>query len=166
MTTKTMNDADIWKILELVKDPEIPVVSVVDMGIVRDVSLGEEGCTVTITPTYSGCPAMEMIGKEIETTLAANGAPAVEVKTVLSPAWTTDWMTDDAKERLRVYGIAPPKKVCASTTSPFESPNMHTDCPYCKSGHTELRSQFGSTACKALHYCHACHQPYESFKCI
>lgn len=155
----------VWDSLKQVKDPEIPVVDIVGMGIVRDVE-EDTGVVVTITPTYSGCPAMKMIEDEIVSTLEGDGFSPVTVKTTITPAWTTDWMTEEAREALRTYGIAPPKATCGATKSPFVNPNMHTDCPFCGAKETELRSQFGSTACKALHYCNGCHQPFESFKCI
>ncbi len=156
----------VWDLLHEVKDPEIPVVDVVDMGIVRAVALDASALTVTITPTYSGCPAMHVIEKEIRQTLQGAGYAEVEVRTAISPAWTTDWMSERAKEALRDYGIAPPKPTCAATRSPFETPDMQVPCPFCGSLETALRSRFGSTACKALHFCDSCHQPFESFKCI
>ncbi len=159
-------EQQVWDLLHQVKDPEIPVVDVVDMGIVRAVALEGETLTVTITPTYSGCPAMHVIEREIRQTLVEAGYTKATVVTTISPPWTTDWMAERAKEALRSYGIAPPKATCAATRSPFESPDMHMVCPFCASTETALRSRFGSTACKALHFCASCQQPFESFKCI
>ena len=153
----------LFDILEGVKDPEIPVLNVVEMGIVRDASEHEGGVRVTITPTYSGCPAMDTIANDIVAELKRHDIDKVQVDTVFAPPWTTDWMTDSAKQKMRKYGIAPPNKSCAS---PFKDPNAHTSCPYCGGVNTELRSAFGSTACKALHYCNQCHEPFEYFKCI
>lgn len=159
-------EAEIWDYLREVKDPEIPVVDVVGMGIVRAVAREGETLRVTITPTYSGCPAMHQIEREIREQLHAKGERDVVLKTELAPAWTTDWMTPETRALLKTYGIAPPRKTCATDRSPFHEPDMTSACPYCDSGRTELRSLFGSTACKALHYCHDCQEPFEAFKCI
>lgn len=161
-----LTEAQLWDRLHQVKDPEIPVIDVIEMGIVRAIKQDHDTVTVTITPTYSGCPAMDMISKEIKANLRQQGCSKVEVETVLAPAWTTDWMSETAKEKLREYGIAPPKATCSAVQSPFEQPNMQVACPACGSASTELRSRFGSTPCKAQHYCNGCHQPFESFKCI
>lgn len=166
MVEVSAEEQRVWDVLHQVKDPEIPVVDVVGMGIVRAVELADQGLTVTITPTYSGCPAMHVIEKEIQQALTEAGYEQVTVHTVISPAWTTDWMSEPAKEALRDYGIAPPKATCAATRSPFETPDMNVACPFCGSNETALRSRFGSTACKALHFCASCQQPFESFKCI
>ena len=141
-------------------DPEIPSVDVVGMGIVRDAAFKGECLTVTITPTYSGCPAMDVIASEIVQTLQQNGFQHVDVTTVHAPPWTTDWMTEETRERMRREGIAPPVGRCGAATE------NHAACPYCGSDDTTQRSWFGSTACKALHYCNHCQQPFESFKCI
>lgn len=162
----TLSTKRAWACLEEVKDPEIPVVSVVDMGIVRDISQQDSEWVVQITPTYSGCPAMQVIATDIAKALKQDGFTQVRIETILSPAWTTDWMSDKGRQNLKEYGIAPPKKTCASTRSPFKQPDMTQPCPFCDSASTELRSMFGSTACKALYYCNGCHQPFESFKCI
>ncbi len=144
----------IWEILETVSDPEIPVLSITDLGIVRNVTLENENIVVTITPTYSGCPAMDMIAVNIKLALAEAGFKNVLLKAVLAPAWTTDWMTKEGKEKLLKYGIAPPNK---SSGLPH--------CPQCNSPHTKLLSQFGSTACKALYQCEDCKEPFDYFKC-
>ncbi len=144
-----MTAHDIRAVLETVMDPEIPVVSVVDLGIVRDV---REDC-VTITPTYSGCPATEVIERSIRQALDAAGYGDVEVETALSPPWTTDWISDEGKEALRRYGIAPPELAKAAT------------CPQCGSTETEEVSRFGSTPCKAQWRCKSCLEPFDRFKC-
>ena len=144
-----MTTDSIWAVLRSVMDPEIPVVSVVDLGIVRDVSASE----VTITPTYSGCPATEVIERSIRESLDSAGFRDVAVKTTLSPPWTTDWISERGKEALRAYGIAPPELTKAAT------------CPQCGSTDTEEVSRFGSTPCKAQWRCKACLEPFDRFKC-
>ena len=153
----------LMELLSAVKDPEIPVLDVVEMGIVRDASHESDGVHVIITPTYSGCPAMEVIRDEIVAELGRHGLEPVHVKMVFAPPWTTEWMSEAAKQKMRDFGIAPPNKACAN---PSEDPNAHAPCPYCGSLETELRSSFSSTACKAFHFCNACIQPFEYFKCI
>lgn len=150
----------IMRLLEEVKDPEIPVLSVVDMGIVRRVALDEDGrVRVTITPTYSGCPAMSVIAMQIRMQLLAAGYREVEVQTVLSPPWTTDWMSEAGKRKLEEYGIAPP------VGQADEDVALPVRCPRCGSHRTEEVSHFGSTACKALYRCLECLEPFEYFKC-
>lgn len=156
---------EIWKILNEVTDPEIPVLTVIDMGVVRDVVIHENEIEVSITPTYSGCPAMEMIASDIKSALGKNGFSNVKIKMVLSPSWTTDWITDEAKEKLRQYGIAPPEHSSADKNSLSGKPKI-VKCPRCKSEHTEMISQFGSTACTALWKCLDCKEPFDYFKCI
>lgn len=157
MTTEL---SDIMRVLQEVKDPEIPVLSVVDMGIVRQVETDESGrVRVTITPTYSGCPAMNVIAMQIRMQLLAAGFKEVEVHTVLSPPWTTDWMTEEGKRKLKEYGIAPP---VGRADDEVELP---VACPRCGSHHTEEVSRFGSTACKALYRCLDCLEPFDYFKC-
>lgn len=149
--------SEVWRWLEGVADPEIPVLSVTDLGIVRDVRWNddESELVVTITPTYSGCPAMDVIASEIRAALAQRGVERVKLETKLSPPWTTDWMKDEAKEKLRAYGIAPPRLV--SIAEPVR-------CPQCGSGQTQMLSRFGSTPCKALYKCLACLEPFDVFK--
>jgi ring-1,2-phenylacetyl-CoA epoxidase subunit PaaD len=147
--------------LEQVTDPEIPVLTIADLGILRDVSVHDDTVDVTITPTYSGCPAMNMITLDIETSLARAGIKA-RIHTSLSPAWTTDWLTDAAREKLAAFGIAPPEHA-SSRRALFGEP--HPTCPRCGSDNTELISEFGSTACKSLHRCLACREPFDAFKC-
>jgi len=151
----------IWKILETVKDPEVPVLSVVDLGVIRAVAVEEQQVTVTITPTYTGCPAMDMISMHIKMALNAEGYQTI-IQTVLSPAWTTDWMTENGKQQLKAYGIAPPM---GKSFDQAYLDNLFVPCPQCNSTHTVLVSQFGSTACKALYKCEECKEPFDYFKC-
>ena len=160
----------LFQILETVHDPEVPVLSVVDLGIVRDVQLkasptGDLEGVVTITPTYIGCPAMDVIRMNIRLALAEHGYQNVEVKTILSPAWTTDWMSEKGKEKLKAYGIAPPKPVPVVCTLDAFQEEEAIQCPHCDSYHTRLASRFGATACKALYQCEECKEPFEYFKC-
>ena len=149
-----------------VKDPEIPVLDVVEMGIVRAVRFDGDTLLVDITPTYSGCPAMKAIEDEIVLSMKAKGFAKVVVRTVFNEVWTSDWMTDEAKRKLRAYGIAPPERTSNESWRPFQEAPKPVACPFCGSEATALTSEFGSTACKAFHYCTACEQPFEHFKCI
>ena len=159
--------AGAWRALEGVPDPEVPVISVVELGIIRDVAVDAAGAVaVTITPTYSGCPAMFEIEKDVRSALLAAGATAVTVTTVLSPAWTTDWIPEPAREKLRAYGIAPPGKADSGALVTLTRARPPVPCPWCGSSATELRSEFGSTACKAIHVCTSCRQPFDEFKAI
>lgn len=152
----------VWKILNTVTDPEIPVLSVIDLGIVRDVIVENKNAEVIITPTYSGCPAMDFIGMNIRKALLETGFDKIKITHQLSPAWTTDWMTEGGKEKLKSYGIAPP----ASKTFDLNYlKNLPVQCPHCNSMNTKLISQFGSTACKALYQCEDCEEPFDYFKC-
>ncbi|MDH3264670.1 MAG: phenylacetate-CoA oxygenase subunit PaaJ [Paracoccaceae bacterium] len=146
---------EIWAWLDEVPDPEIPVISVVDLGIVRDVAWQGDTLAVTVTPTYSGCPATSVISLDIETALRARGIGKIELKRQLSPPWTTDWLSDKGRARLEEYGIAPPQ--------PAGGPER---CPRCGSGEVEKISQFGSTPCKAQWRCKSCLEPFDYFKCI
>jgi ring-1,2-phenylacetyl-CoA epoxidase subunit PaaD len=158
---------DALAILREVMDPEVPALSVVDLGIVRDVAFEGGSVVVTVTPTYSGCPAMKVIEDDIVAALAAGGFPDARVRTVHSPAWTTDWMSDSAKARLKAYGIAPPARTAeGELLVPLVRRAERVECPYCGSTSTEMRSEFGSTACKSTMYCRACEQPFELFKSI
>lgn len=157
----------LYEILGTVPDPEVPVISVVELGIVRDAAQREDGTVeVTITPTYSGCPAMYEIEKDVRSALEAAGAPAVEVRTVLSPAWTTDWIPEEAREKLRKYGIAPPGRAESAGLVTLTRARTPVACPWCGSRNTSLKSEFGSTACKAIHVCNECRQPFDEFKAI
>lgn len=147
--------------LETVTDPEIPVLTIGDLGILRDVSVQGDSVEVTITPTYSGCPAMHVIALDIAIALARAGI-AARVRTSLSPAWTTDWLTDAGRRKLAEFGIAPPERG-ASRGALFGAPQPA--CPRCGSKDTEQISEFGSTACKSLHRCRACREPFDVFKC-
>ena len=160
-----MREAQVWRLLQEVKDPEVPVLSVVNLGIVRDVAFDGETLEVTITPTYSGCPAMNMIEAQIAEVLMREGFGEARVKTVLSPAWTTDWMDEEGRRKLKAFGIAPPEKTSADKRALFgEVPPVA--CPRCSSENTEMVSEFGSTACKALYKCGDCLEPFDHFKCI
>ena len=146
--------------LEEVKDPEVPVLSVVDLGVIRSVEMeSETEPIITITPTYSGCPAMDMINMDIRLKLLEQGFKNIIIKTILQPAWTTDWMTDTGKQKLKAYGIAPPQY-----SSDYKGDEV-VPCPQCHSTNTQLLSQFGSTACKALYQCRDCKEPFDYFKC-
>lgn len=153
-------------VLGTVMDPEVPVLSVVELGIVRDVHVRGDTVSVTVTPTYSGCPAMHVIERDIAAALHGYGAGAVEITTQHWPAWTTDWMPAGAREKLRMYGIAPPGAATPDAPVMIGRRRPVVPCPYCGSRVTELRSEFGSTACKAIHVCRACDQPFEEFKAI
>jgi ring-1,2-phenylacetyl-CoA epoxidase subunit PaaD len=152
-----------WDILGRVPDPEIPAISVTELGIVREVRTEGDGIEVVVTPTYSGCPATEAIERSIREALSAAGAGEVRIRQQLAPAWTTDWMDADARERLRSYGIAPPGECAAANEQPLTFV-ARVACPRCESEDTERLSQFGSTACKALYRCRVCREPFEYFK--
>jgi ring-1,2-phenylacetyl-CoA epoxidase subunit PaaD len=160
---KTIEIAQIWEILHDVKDPEVPVLTVVDLGVVRAIDWKGDVCHVTITPTYSGCPAMQVIEKGIISRLLEEGIQA-EVETVLSPAWTTDWISESGRQKLEEYGIAPPQNEPDKSVL-FADPVI-VPCPLCKSKNTKLVSQFGSTACKAHYQCKDCLEPFDYFKCL
>lgn len=151
--------ASIWSLLDAVKDPEIPAVSLWEMGILQDVTKEGDRLVVTITPTYSGCPAMTVMAEDVLAALAAAGYPDSEVVTRLSPAWSTSWMSAEAQEKLRIYGIAPPG--CGSGQDAVQ-----VLCPRCSSAEVRRLSEFGSTACKALYQCSACGEPFDHFKPI
>lgn len=151
-------------VLHAVKDPEVPVLSVVELGVVRGAEIEGDRVTVTITPTYSGCPALKLMEDEIRAALTGAGYREVVVNTVYAPAWTTDWMPPAAREKLRVYGIAPPGPVGAEPLIPLGPTVRTVTCPYCGSANTTRESEFGPTACKSLHVCHSCRQPFEHFK--
>ena len=154
----------IWDLLEEVSDPEVPVLSVVDLGVVRDVYIEEEWVHITITPTYSGCPAMKTMEDDIRKKLAENKLEKVVVNTVLSPAWTTDWLSENGRIKLKEYGIAPPENEVDKSVL-FSEPTK-VPCPKCDSTDTRMISQFGSTACKAHYRCNSCQEPYDYFKCL
>ena len=156
-------------ILDAVMDPEVPVLSVRELGIVRDVDVDDDGAiTVTVTPTYSGCPAITVIEQDILAALADAGYRDARVRTAYAPAWTTDWIAPDARAKLKAYGIAPPGRAEGSEGGLVQllRRRASAQCPYCDSHDTELRSEFGSTACKSVCWCRACRQPFEEFKAI
>lgn len=157
-----------WKAVGDVLDPEVPVLSVIDLGIVRDIREEGDEVVVDVTPTYSGCPAMKVIEDDITSALHNAGATRVRVNTVFQPVWTTDWISQDARERLRAYGIAPPSGAAAVTTElvALRRRVEAIACPRCGSANTEQRSEFGSTACKAIWYCNGCQEPFEYLKAI
>ena len=158
-------EAGAWAAIETVMDPEVPVLSVVELGIVRAVEIEANGVVqVTVTPTYSGCPAMHVIETELKAALGAAGFSRVEIRTVYAPAWTTDWISTAAREKLRAYGIAPPGPAPDTVLVQLAPAPARVNCPFCGSARTELSSEFGATACKSLHICRACHQPFEHFK--
>jgi ring-1,2-phenylacetyl-CoA epoxidase subunit PaaD len=158
-----LSAAQAWAVLRQVPDPEIPVLSVCDLGIVRAVHADAAGVQVVVTPTYSGCPATELIQEQIRTALLAAGASAVEVQTRLSPAWSSDWISAPGREKLREYGIVPPQATAAGA-QPIQLVPRDLACPRCGSKQTTRLSQFGSTACKSLWRCDSCREPFEYFK--
>jgi ring-1,2-phenylacetyl-CoA epoxidase subunit PaaD len=157
-----------WAALAQVPDPEVPVLSVCDLGIVRDVRLQGEGLEVVLTPTYSGCPATEVIAGNVKAALLQAGFAAVTVTHQLAPAWTSDWISSEGRDKLRAYGIAPPSGSAAvgGAAVPIRIQPRGINCPRCNSANTERLSAFGSTACKALYRCLACREPFEYFKPI
>ena len=159
MTTK-----EVRTLLSQIPDPEIPVITIEELGILRDVNFVNDECVITITPTYSGCPAMKAIDQDIVALLKENGIEKIKVNYVYSPAWTTDWLSEEAKEKLRKYGISAPDKT-SSDKSILTGIQKVVKCPRCNSENTELVSQFGSTACKALYKCKDCSEPFDLFKC-
>jgi ring-1,2-phenylacetyl-CoA epoxidase subunit PaaD len=161
----TYTDQEIFRLIASIPDPEIPVITIEDLGILRSVHQHAGEVHIAITPTYSGCPAMKMIEQDILAVLKQKGISGGKVDLVYAPAWTTDWMSDAAREKLRVYGIAPPEKA-TSDKSMITGKPRHLACPRCKSEHVEMISQFGSTACKALYRCLDCKEPFDYFKCI
>ena len=165
MVTVSENKKHLYQILEQVTDPEIPVLSIIDLGIVRDVVITENVVEVVITPTYTGCPAMDMIASIIKMEVMAAGYKNVLVSTVLSPAWTTDWMSEEGKKKLKAYGIAPPPVKQQVCDQELFAAQEAIACPRCNSIHTTRVSEFGSTACKSLYQCNDCKEPFDLFKC-
>ena len=150
---KNISTKETWEILETIPDPELPALSIVDLGIVRNVNGDKNAIEIIITPTYSGCPAMDVIRMQIRFHLLEHGYQNIKITTTLSPAWTTDWITEKAKQQLKDYGIAPPIK------------DNKIVCHLCNSANVKMISQFGSTACKALYQCNDCKEPFDYFKC-
>ena len=156
---------EILEILDTVMDPEVPVLSVRELGIIRDVEIDASGSvTVTVTPTYSGCPAIRVIEEDITTALHDAGIADVRIETVYSPAWTSDWIPEQARAKLKSYGITPPSPTLGTDLVPLLRAPRTPQCPYCDSRDTEVRSEFGSTACKSICWCRSCGQPFEEFK--
>jgi ring-1,2-phenylacetyl-CoA epoxidase subunit PaaD len=162
MVTAILNKEEVYKILSEIPDPEIPVINIYEMGIIRDVVFKNETCIVTITPTYTGCPAMGLIEDMIKEKLKQHGIAQTKVNTIYSPVWSTDWMSEKTKDKLLKYGIAPPVESSCKKCSTCSC--VEVACPQCKSKNTELISQFGSTACKSLYKCNSCKEPFEYFK--
>jgi ring-1,2-phenylacetyl-CoA epoxidase subunit PaaD len=165
VSVATIEEKKIWSILETVTDPEVPVLSVTDLGIIRKVNINGDEIEIIITPTYSGCPAMDMIAATIKMELLVNGFTNIKVTSVLSPAWTTDWMTEKGKKKLKEYGIAAPNPRQQVCNNDLFAPHEAVQCPQCDSYHTHRISEFGSTACKALYQCLDCKEPFDYFKC-
>lgn len=163
MVTASPSIAQIWDCLKDVADPEVPVLSVVDLGIVRDLEWDGDELVVTVTPTYCGCPAMDAIESDIRDMLGRRGIERISLRRRLSPPWTTDWMSNDAKARLREYGIAPPSRRTVDVEQIAPAPEIAA-CPRCGSARTQLVSRFGSTPCKALYRCLDCLEPFDAFK--
>lgn len=154
----------IYDWLSTVTDPEVPVLTILDLGIVRNVQVSDDNtATITITPTYSGCPAMDVIAMQIRMALLSKGVKKVNIENQLSPAWTTDWMSEEGKQKLKEYGIAPPYRKSSNPLALFEDDNV--PCPRCGSLDTVLRAQFAATSCKSLYKCNSCKEPFEHFKC-
>ncbi len=162
-----LDKEQVYEWLSSVTDPEVPALTILDLGIVRNVTIkgtgNEAEVTVSITPTYSGCPAMDVISIGVRMALMSRSIRKVNIELQLSPAWTTDWMTDEGKQKLKAYGIAPPHRKAFQPLGLFEEDNV--TCPRCGSEETELVSQFGPTSCKALYKCLSCKEPFEHFKC-
>lgn len=160
-----VTEQEIWKCLEEISDPEVPVLSILDLGIVRAVEINpDSNIKITITPTYSGCPAMNHIEQSIRAVLLERGFSTITIETILSPAWTTDWMTENGKKKLLEYGIAPPVDEVDKLVLFGNQPTV--PCPQCGSKNTKMTSQFGSTACKSLFQCQDCLEPFDYFKCL
>jgi ring-1,2-phenylacetyl-CoA epoxidase subunit PaaD len=165
--------ARVLQLLEGIPDPEVPVLTILDLDIVRDIQLhpsdkggaGPTGVTVVITPTYTGCPAMDMISMSIRMTLASHGYDPVDIRTTLSPPWTTEWLSEKSRQKLEAYGIAPPNPIQSVCHPGLFQQEEGVRCPRCQSYHTGLISRFGSTPCKALYRCNDCHEPFDYFKC-
>ena len=158
---------NIQSLLHSIPDPEVPVLTINDLGIIREINIisPDKSVEVKITPTYSGCPAMDVIAANIRFTLLKNGYKDVIITKVLSPAWTTDWMSDYGKQKLKSYGIAPPGKSKASDPSVLFAEATKVQCPLCNSYNTKMISEFGSTACKSMYQCNDCKEPFDHFKC-
>lgn len=166
MTTREIDKQAIYSYLEEIKDPEIPVLNVIDMGIVRNIVVRDDDfIEIVITPTYSGCPAMDVITMNIRIMMATLGFKKIKITQSLSPAWTTDWISEEGKRKLKVYGIAPPNPKQQVCDEKLFAANEAIQCPQCDSWRTHRVSEFGSTPCKALYVCDDCKEPFDYFKC-
>ena len=165
MNTATFDKTTIYAYLQEICDPEIPVLSIVDLGMIRDAKMVDDVLEITITPTYTGCPAVDMIAATIKMDLQSRGFQKVNVTQAISPAWTTDWMTETGKQKLKAYGIAPPNPKQQVCKQELFVQDEAVQCPRCDSWHTHRISEFGSTACKALYQCEDCMEPFDYFKC-
>ncbi len=165
MRTSVIDKKMLYEYLEEINDPEVPVLSIIDLGIVRDIILHDDELEVIITPTYTGCPAMDMIAANIKVELATLGFPNVKVTHAISPPWTTEWMSEEGKRKLKEYGIAPPNPKQQVCNNKLFTADEAVQCPHCNSWHTHRISEFGSTACKALFQCDDCKEPFDYFKC-
>jgi ring-1,2-phenylacetyl-CoA epoxidase subunit PaaD len=155
----------VWQALQAVADPEIPVISVVELGIIADVRADEGGVVVDMTPTFVGCPALEVMRQDIRTAVEEAGEPKVTVNVVFDPPWTTERVSEEGRRKLKGFGLAPPRKCCGGVQ--HDPPQLeNTPCPFCDSENTELESIFGPTLCRSIHYCHACLQSFEHFKAV
>lgn len=165
MITSSDIRSNLWDVLNEIPDPEVPAISIVELGVVRDVIENGRNVEVVMTPTYSGCPAMKVMEDAVRERLTNEGWK-VSIRVVYKPAWTTEWLSEETREKLRTYGIAPPPKLTFEHLHPLSRPKQEEiSCPFCASHNTSLTSQFGSTACKALYFCNNCKQPFELFKC-
>lgn len=160
-----MTKAEVLNVLSEIPDPEIPVISIVELGVIREIMVDGKNIEVKITPTYSGCPAMKQMEDDVKKKLRESGFEAITIRTVYNPAWTTDWLSAEAKRKLQKYGIAPPEE-STNDKSFITGKTKSITCPRCKSVNTIMISQFGSTACKALHKCNDCLEAFDYFKCI
>ena len=165
-TNHQYSQEEIWEFLSEIPDPEIPVISISELGVLRKVEVSENKVIISITPTYSGCPAMKLFEDDIKLKLLDHKISNFEIKTILTPAWTTDWITDEALKKLKKFGISPPIKGTEDKGILFGSSVKKVKCPRCDSANTKLISQFGSTACKAHYQCENCLEPFDYFKCI
>lgn len=165
MKTPVIDKKALLAFLEEVKDPEVPVLSIIDLGIVRDIRMHDDELEVIITSTYTGCPAMDMIATQIRIELATLGFKKVKITNAISPPWTTDWMSEEGKRKLKEYGIAPPNPRQQVCDEKLFAAAEAVQCPHCDSWHTHRVSEFGSTACKALYQCDDCKEPFDYFKC-
>jgi ring-1,2-phenylacetyl-CoA epoxidase subunit PaaD len=165
MTIHTINKEAIYSYLEEINDPEVPVLSIIDLGIVRDIKMSNDELEVIITPTYTGCPAMDMISATIKIQLATLGFKKIKITQTLSPAWTTEWRSEEGQRKLKEYGIAPPNPKQQVCDQKLFAAAEAVQCPRCDSYHTHRISEFGSTACKALYQCDDCKEPFDYFKC-